>query len=400
LSAGEIYPGPYTYKRFWFRDACFMLNALLGINLPERVKNVILRFPERQTLSGYFRSQEGEWDSNGQVLWICGRFHELTGIAYDKPFLKNLLKGAEWIAKKRTMPGEGVPHHGLLPAGFSAEHLGPNDYYYWDDFWGLAGLNQAAYLATEHHLPGKHAVLKDQAAHFRQCIFDSIRGIPERKRPGGIPASPYRRMDAGAIGSLVADYPLQLTAPGDPDIVNTVAYLMENCFHSNAFFQDMIHAGINIYLTLSLAQTLLRANNPVFRRLVRTVADLASPTGQWPEAIHPFTKGGCMGDGQHGWAAAEWLMMVRNMFVREEGRHIVIGSGIFPEWIESGHEISFGPTLVAGGTLKVSLRKSGAAVLLNLDSDQQTLGGEIDINLPGYKRQVLKRMQRTVRILS
>src|SRR5581483_3075844 len=31
----EIYPGPYTYKRFWFRDAAFMLNAkpesLVGI---------------------------------------------------------------------------------------------------------------------------------------------------------------------------------------------------------------------------------------------------------------------------------------------------------------------------------------------------------------------------------
>ena len=36
---------------------------------------------------------------------------------------------------------------GLLPAGFSAEHLGPNDYYYWDDFWGLAGLIAAARLA-------------------------------------------------------------------------------------------------------------------------------------------------------------------------------------------------------------------------------------------------------------
>jgi hypothetical protein len=28
---GEVYPGPYTYKRFWFRDAAFVLNALLTL---------------------------------------------------------------------------------------------------------------------------------------------------------------------------------------------------------------------------------------------------------------------------------------------------------------------------------------------------------------------------------
>jgi len=400
LSADEAYPGPYTYRRFWFRDACLMLNALLGINLPDRVRQIVARFPERQTLAGYFQSQEGEWDSNGQVLWICGRLHQLTGTVYDEPFLKALFKGADWITKKRVMTGKDAPHHGLLPAGFSAEHLGPNDFYYWDDFWGLAGLNQAAYLAAEHHMPSKHVALSDQAAHFRQCIFDSIRQIPETRRRGGIPASPYRRMDAGAIGSLVADYPLQLTAPGDPEIMNTVAYLMKNCFHSDAFFQDMIHAGINVYLTLAIAQTLLRANDPGFQQLVRTVAELASPTGQWPEAIHPFTKGGCMGDGQHGWAAAEWLMMIRNLFVREEGRNVIIGSGIFPEWIESGHDVSFGPTLIPGGSLSVSLRKSGTAVLMELDSDAQTPGGEIIVDLPGYKRMVLSDFRRTIRLES
>lgn len=29
---------------------------------------------------------------------------------------------------------------GLLFFGFSVEYLGLNDYYYWDDFWGIVGL--------------------------------------------------------------------------------------------------------------------------------------------------------------------------------------------------------------------------------------------------------------------
>src|SRR5690606_6150598 len=64
------------------------------------------------------------------------------------------------------------------------------------------------------------------------------------------------------------------------------------------------------------------------------VAGLATVTGQWPEAIHPRLRTGCMGDGQHAWAAAEWIMMIRNSFVFEEEFEdkLVVGAGLSPEW--------------------------------------------------------------------
>ncbi|MGA6925284.1 MAG: hypothetical protein WBY88_06355, partial [Desulfosarcina sp.] len=386
LSADEPYPGPYTYKRFWFRDACLMVNGLLAIGLSKRARRMILPFPKRQTLTGYYQSQEGEWDSNGQVLWIAGRLHELTGIDYDDHFMNSIYKGADWIVNKRVNQAPDKPHQGLFPAGFSAEHLGPNDYYYWDNFWGVAGLTAAAGLAGRMGFPDRQNLLNHRAQAFQSRILQSIDQIPERRKKGGIPASPYRRMDAGAVGSLVADYPLQLTRPNDPRIMNTVAYLMEHCFHSGGFFQDMIHSGINIYLTLALAQTLLRAGNPAYRRLIRTVADLSSPTGQWPEAIHPFTKGGCMGDGQHGWAAAEWLMTIRNLFVREEGDRILIGSGLFPEWIDGGQTLSFGPTPIPGGRITVTLQKSGRDVALDVQIPNRKEGLKLIADVPGYPR--------------
>nr|MDA3874011.1 hypothetical protein [Kiritimatiellia bacterium] len=142
-----------------------------------------------------------------------------------------------------------------------------------------------------------------------------------------------------------------------PGIMKTASFLTESCFHKGGFFQEMIHSGINAYLSLDLAQTLLRAGDPGFADILRKVADLATPTGQWPEAIHPITLGGCMGDGQHGWAAAEWIMMMRNCFVREESDHLVVGSGLLPEWLESGHELSFGPTLTAWGPVHIRLKE-------------------------------------------
>jgi hypothetical protein len=161
---------------------------------------------------------------------------------------------------------------------------------------------------------------------------------------------------------------------------------MENCFHSGAFFQDMIHSGINIYLTLAIAQTFLRCGDSRYRGLIDKTAELASPTGQWPEAIHPITGGGCMGDGQHGWAAAEWIIMIRNLFVREEGDQIIIGSGVFPRWLESGETLMFGPTLAGGGRITVRLHQPGGEgpVYVDIETTDMHSDTEYRIEVPGY----------------
>ncbi len=385
LSAEEVVPGPYTYRRFWFRDACLMINALLGLGLARRCDRLIHRFPDRQGLTGYFHSQEGEWDSNGQVLWIAHRFARCTGTRLSTDLFNALMKGARWITAKRRRKKDGKPHDGLLPAGFSAEHLGPNDYYYWDDFWGAAGLRAAAGLAEQQGNPSDVKIFAAQARDFETHIFASLAQSAAYKRHQAIPASPYRRMDAGAVGSLVADYPLQITPPNDVRIMNTLSYLMSHCSMNNAFFQDMIHSGINIYLTLAMAQTFLRSRDPRYRDLITAVADLASPTGQWPEAINPLTRGGCMGDGQHGWAAAEWIMMMRNLFIREEGDTLILGSGIFPEWLEQGVPLSFGPTLVPGGAAAVTFIPSDRGLELVLDAAVQGKPIPCKAVVPGYR---------------
>ncbi|MFP4225213.1 MAG: hypothetical protein ACLFRF_00670 [Desulfobacterales bacterium] len=366
LSARQIVPGPYTYKRFWFRDACLMLNALMAIGCLRRSRRILDEFPDMQKVTGYFQSQAGEWDSNGQVLWIMERYLRLSGDYPNNRWLRSIYKGVQWIKHKRCDRDRPVPHAGLFPAGFSAEHLGPNDYYYWDDFWGLAGLKAAGRIIESQALKRRQDIAAEER-DFEAAIFGSIENIPAHRSQGGIPASPYRRMDAGAIGSMVADYPLQLTGPMDERIRHTMEFLMHNCFYQGAFFQDMIHSGINIYLTLAIAQTLLRREDPRYRELIQAAADLASSTGQWPEAVHPQTEGGCMGDGQHGWAAAEWIMMIRNLFVREEGDGLVLGAGIFPEWLKPGKTISFGPTPTPYGKISLEVVPGHEEIAVSLD---------------------------------
>jgi hypothetical protein len=354
---GEVYPGPYTYKRFWVRDAAFILHAGLVTGMIERVGRALPHLLARQRTSGYFQSQEGEWDSNGQALWILNRFCQLAGSQPPGSWLSTFERGANWILRKR-LPNDGSSvTAGLLPAGFSAEHLGPNDFYYWDDFWSIAGLTAAADMMARfsHRTDGER--YRSAADDMLAAIDRSLAQTSMIRQTDAIPAAPGRRMDAGAVGSLAASYPLQIVPPRDKRLAATVGFLREHCFYDGGFFQDMIHSGINAYLTLHVAQVLLRHGSEDWFELVEAVARFASATGQWPEAIHPKTKGGCMGDGQHVWAAAEWLLAMRNMFVREEDKCLIVGSGIPSHWLKAG-AMSFGPTPTRWGELEIVVEPS------------------------------------------
>jgi hypothetical protein len=380
LSADELVPGPYTYRRFWFRDACLMLHPLLVIGQTARAARILDRFPLRQTMAGYFLSQEGEWDSNGQVLWILARHAELTGLDFANAIEVSMRKAVRWLEKKRLDANGPEGTEGLLPAGFSAEHLGPNDYYYWDNFWAWGGLEAASRYWRAKGAREDASKVSKLAREFAESIESSVGAIPGSRSKGGIPAAPGRRMDAGAIGSMVADYPLQMYPPGHGKMIRTAEFLMERCFSNGGFFQEMIHSGVNPYLTLDLAQTLLRAGDDRFMILMRRVAELASPTGQWPEAIHPRTLGGCMGDGQHGWAAGEWIMMIRNCFVREEHDLLIIGSGILPEWFAGDHLLCFGPTLTRWGAVTVILNGPD----LTIEAVWRNAAPRVQIQVPGF----------------
>ncbi|OGS20904.1 MAG: hypothetical protein A3J83_00310 [Elusimicrobia bacterium RIFOXYA2_FULL_40_6] len=382
-SPEEVYPGPCIYRRFWFRDAAFILYALLSAGLTRRVERSLDRFRSRQTISGYFLSQEGEWDSNGEALWITRMYCEMTGSKLPEEWKSSIEKAADWICKKRLPADLKFNHAGLLPAGFSAEHFGPNNYYYWDDFWGIAGLKAAALMCENTN---KAKRFEKEADELLKYTNQSLENVSNQFKRLVMPAAPYRRLDSGAVGTLVASYPLHIYDPKDPRILDTAEYLIKNCLFNGGFFHDIAHSGINPYLTLDLAQVLLRAGDARYFNLMTVVAGLASPTGQWPEAIHPKTGGGCMGDGQHVWAAAEWVLMIRNCFVREESEELILCSGIPESWLAKKETMAFGPAPTRFGDIQISIKFQVENILIEWQGKWFAKEPPIYIQLPGFKR--------------
>lgn len=384
----EITPGPATYHRFWFRDAAYLLGALDRYGHHEPVRRVLASYPGRQRLDGMFVSQRHEWDGAGCALWSLADHWRLTrDRSAGEALVGPVAKAAHWLDRKRRRgPGR------MLPAGVSAEHLGPYDAYYWDDLWGIAGQLAAAELLDGAGQPAAAERCREMASAFRDDLDASLEVAAARLQSAVIPAGPRRRVDAGIIGSLAGCEPLRLLAPDDPRLVATLDAVRDRfCGIGGvpAFFQGISHTGYGTYLTLQVAAVELAAGDRRALDRFRWVLDHASPTWTWPEALHPAGTGGCMGDGHHGWAAAAFLTFVRDLLVREVGspsdarRAELALASLWPdEWLGRGVEVHDAPTW--WGHVSYAVRWHGArpALLWEL-APHDDLPGPVRLTAPG-----------------
>ena len=293
-----------------------------------------------------YRSQQGEWDSSGQAIWSIWQHAMLT---HDREILRRLFtsmwRAVKWIDAMRQKENGDTGTAGLMPRGLSAEHLGLADVYYWDAFWSLAGLEAFVRICQILGKPDEEVRTRTLASLLRADLGRSIAQTMSARRLDVIPAGPGRDADAGMIGSIVAWYPLQILPPDDNRIRATVRTIINDWFIQGMFYQPIVHSGLNAYLSLHVAQALLYTGDTEgFWQILKDVSQKASPTYTYPEAIHPLTGGGAMGDGHHFWASAEIALAVRNAFVLERWsmfsqRHTLDLLGGIPEEFFLGERV-------------------------------------------------------------
>ena len=385
----EITPGPATYHRFWFRDAAYLLGALDAYGFHDEAAQVLASYPSRQRADGFFFSQRHEWDANGAALWSLAQHWRLThDAALVEDMVGPIAKGVHWIERKRhrrarRSRGADPALAGLLPAGVSAEHFGPFDYFYWDDFWAVAGLRAGAEMLRAVDQPEAAADAERFAESLWADVQRSLGLAADRLGTPAIPAGPRRRLDPGTIGSLVACAPLGLLGPDDPRLAATAELIRDRFMveGGRAFFPGISHTGLGTYLTLQLAAVELRAGDRRCLDRLSWMLDVATPTWTWPEAIHPRLPGGCMGDGHHGWAAAELLLLVRDLLVRDVPGGLALASLVPDAWLGQGWEVHDAPT--AQGRLSYAVRWHGERPALLWELDPHPGAGPARLTAPG-----------------
>ena len=384
-----ISPGAYLYHHFWYRDAAVMLRALDILGFHKRVRQVIGQFSERLTADGFFRGPDGEWDSNGAVLWTVLQHWLLTRSDFwIKGWLPLIDRSAQWMMRKRSQTSNK-----LMPPSLSAEHLGTVDQYFWDSFWSLAGIRAASLL---FHAQGNNVradFYNQEALLFEKDIRSSFAAIESRLGRSLIPATPTRIFDESAIGSICSIYPLQLFGESNHHGAETVRALVSDFVDTKGFFHPFIHSGYNPYLTMQLAHSLLYLGDTEgARATAETILNQIIQPFSLPEAIHPFSGGGAMGDGHHGWAAAEVVLYIRDCLVREYGTTLQLfkdpGHGLLRDGVNT--TLRNVPTSFGSVSCSLSFEEFGA---VTLDFEHEFENAEhpqsIEIHLPFKVKRII-----------
>lgn len=385
-------PGPTVYHGTWIRDASHMIRALDMFGYHGTARDALNYLLRSQNEEGYFWHSttqviEGmeiaEYDSNGQAIWTLVEHYK---IVRDKAWLKEVYpavkKGAEYLVslRQRTMStdgGERSLHYGLLPRSWSAEHTGPASHTYWDSFWGVCGLREAAFAARELGFMEDSELMDREADDSERCVWDSIDRVVRLRKLECFPVEPYAEITSAIIGNIACLWPCRIVDPMDERLGRVLHTLYTRFMPNGCWFHRTMWGCYGPILTWPVANCFVhrREADKVERIFEWTLRNGQTATHAWPEGIHPRTFHGGEGDGYEGWGAGELLMLLRNMLYLERGDCLWITPCVPRGWFTDGARIE-----VRNGT--TSYGKLDFLVRSDQSSDRVTLSLSLEGKRP------------------
>jgi hypothetical protein len=367
-SGPALQPGPRRYTRSWIRDGAMMSAALLRMGHAREVREFIQWYAPHQRADGFVPccvDGEGtdwlvEHDSHGELLALIADYHRFTAddafIAESWPFID---KAAGCI--ERLLGDDG-----LLPISVSHEgYLAQPVHSYWDDFWALRGLRDAADLAEQM---GHEAAAQRWAAlsaRLAASLYASIGATRAQRNLSYIPGS-IEWADFDPTATANAIYLLDVPEALDRDAVERTfdKYLADWRGKRSGSVPWSNYTPYEIRIIGALVR--LGRRDAALELLRFFLSDRRpQPWNQWPEiAWQDHRAPAHVGDLPHTWIAAEYVLAVRSLFAyeRDADRSLIVAAGLAPEWIEgAGVRVNAMPTPY--GPLSYSLRRTDSASL-------------------------------------
>jgi hypothetical protein len=398
-----LQPGPRRYSRSWIRDGALMAAALARVGLAEPGRDFARWYAGFQTADGNLpdcvdwsgREWLPEFDSFGQLIFAIMDHYRFSG---ERAFLAEqwpaVLKSVDYLESLRrrrlTSDYEAADkrdRYGLLPESMSHEgYMAHPVHAYWDDFWALRGLKDAAEMAEildERSQARRIAALRDA---FQGDLYASLdRVIRERGLdfvPGSVELADFDPA-ATAIAISVADELHRLPRPA---IDQTFEKYLDG-FRARAR-GDTPWANYSAYeIRIIGALVRLGRGREAHELLDFFLADRRiRPWNQWPEISwrDPFGPS-FIGDMPHSWIGAEYILAVRSLFAyeREADRSLVVAAGIPANWLDGGAEVRVRDLPTYHGRLSYGLcREDTGGYRLTLSGDLVVPPGGVVAMLP------------------
>jgi hypothetical protein len=405
-----LHPGPRRYNRSWIRDGVLMGAALLRVGCSEALRDFMRWYAQFQTEDGNLpdcADREGtewlpEFDAYGQFIYGVMEYWRFTG---DLEFVRDMQPAAwktlgymEALRAKRLTPEYQMPEkracYGLLPESMSHEgYMAHPVHAYWDDFWALQGLRDAAAMAELLGDTAEAARLAALRDDFRRDLYASLDAAIARHGIDFVPGS-VEFGDFDPAATAIALSPIGETHHlPRPAIDRTFDKYMEG-------FRERASGAVawNNYSAyeVRIVGALLRLGR---RKDALELAEFLLADrrircwNQWPEISWRDPEGpSFIGDLPHTWISGEYILAIRSLFAyeREEDEALVIAAGIAESWLADGFEVAVENLPTWYGRLSYSLRLETEGTLrLKLSGDLAVPPGGIVVE-PPLSRPILR----------
>ncbi len=340
-------PGEGFYDNFYLRDGAYQLRSLLVAGFAKELAGSIEDILAVQAADGNFGSQRGELDGNGQAVWALWSYYAFTR---DRAMLTRVWpavkKSCAWVAEARKK--EGGPFKGILPKSLA------DGEFLWDgschivgyDLWALRGLDCAALMGRE--LGEDVSAILTEREDYARCVDAAL-------AQGGFSWFPPSYEGKGTHwGNLTALYPMPVVPRDDPRVEATMVQARTTFEEGTIRWCPDTQRAIHPYMSTYVTQTaLLRGDQ------VRAIVDFtellchSSATNAFPEGAYYETRTAWGNTIPHIWGASQYMLLLRNMLVREEGNELHLCSAVPGAWYAGGGvrlekmPTAFGPVSLA-----------------------------------------------------
>ncbi|MEZ6243299.1 MAG: hypothetical protein R3B57_09670 [Phycisphaerales bacterium] len=405
-----IQPGSRTYERSWIRDGSITSLALIASGHADAAREFVDWYAKRQFESGKVPcvvDQRGpdpvdEHDSTGELIFAIWQVYLATG---DRAFLgRHFPRVERAVAYLRSLREKRLTREyvdaddplqrakaGLVPESISHEGYSAKPMHsYWDDFFVLRGLEDAASIAGELGRAEREREYGALADDFRRTLYASIQLAAETHAIDYIPGC-VELGDFDATSTAIAVSPgRNLGSPIEPMLRDTFDRYWDFFVARRDGRADW--DAFTPY-EFRIAGTFVRLGESARARALLDwfmLARTPSAWNQWPEvAYHDPTKPAFVGDIPHTWVGSAFVLSFYSLFAYDRGDEIVVAPGLDRSWVFSSTGVDVADFRTRWGTLAYTYRGEGRRAVLEITSSPRSPGGLV-AHPPGAGEYVIK----------
>ena len=402
-----LFPGPYSYKSFFLHDAVEMNSALDCAGLHDTAAKVTAHFAYKE--GGGYVDELG-----GSVYGLYEHYRFTRDEDYLARVYPRMIDGCRLIQKLRANPDtDDVACKGLLPKGVSQDNFKYPAHLYVDNWWALIGLKSGMAAAERLGQTNDLSWLSAEFKSLHESILESLRVAMQREKVPYMPGfadhwgpeyhvvdSDHRilgdtQMAWAHRSALFPGQSLGIQVPHDL-FQKSYAHYWKNSgrfsgYDGGWFVEyEKLFWGYNVQLAIPMMY--LGMGDVTLTNLAWSLRHETCPGG-WSEAMTTretspgrwaVTDDAIIGDVPHGWTAAYYVLLVRNMLLREDGDKLVLLPCVPEPWLGAGQRIAVRNAATYFGPFGFSAESDagGRMTTLTLQTSSAPPNG-YELHLPG-----------------